>query len=165
MPRAGRLPKFEEVAAYLGLSETQKGLVAKARCASQLKMESSLGEEGAWSSEPVFELRGEPWKILDRSDERAEVLQRMERLDERERLVLSLRFGLAGEPPRTFQRDRPSPGRDPGMGPQDRTPGHEQAGCRDRPMLRPASPQSGRPRGRPRRPIPAQAMAAARSAG
>ena len=40
---------------------------------------------------------------LDRRDERAEVLRRMERLDKRERLILSLRFGLASEPPQTFR--------------------------------------------------------------
>ena len=36
---------------HLGLTEAQKGMVAKARCASQLKLESSLGDDdGPWSS-------------------------------------------------------------------------------------------------------------------
>ena len=37
------------------------------------------------------------------SDERAEILQRMDWLDDRERLVLSLRYGLAGEQPQTLK--------------------------------------------------------------
>ena len=54
MPREqGGAPTFDEVAAYLGLTETQKGLVAKAHRASQLKLESSLGDDRPLVSEDV----------------------------------------------------------------------------------------------------------------
>src|SRR5271165_586475 len=47
----GCIPTFDEVAAPLGLTDTQKGMIAKARCASQLKLESSRGDDdGPWSS-------------------------------------------------------------------------------------------------------------------
>jgi RNA polymerase primary sigma factor len=100
----GYLPSFDEVAAHLGLSDTQKGMVAKARCASQLKLESCLGDDEApWSSRAAASSSDSVEDVLDQSEERAEVMKRMERLNERERLILSLRFGLTSEPPQTFR--------------------------------------------------------------
>ncbi len=100
----GRAPTFDEVAAHLGLTEAQKVLVAKARRASQLKLESSLGDEdGAWSADESVDPGLGPESRLEHCDERAEVLRRMERLDERERQVVSLRFGLTGEVPLTLK--------------------------------------------------------------
>jgi RNA polymerase primary sigma factor len=100
----GRAPSFDEVAASLGLSETQKGLVAKARCASQVKLESCLGDEEAlWSPDGSQDVCDAPDATLEFDEERAEVLRRMARLDERERLVLTLRFGLMGQVPLTLK--------------------------------------------------------------
>jgi RNA polymerase primary sigma factor len=100
----GGPPNFDEVAAYLGLSETQKGLVAKAHRARQLKLESGLGDEHcAWSPEESADAAEAVEDSYEVSDERAEVLRRMEWLDDRERLVLSLRYGLAGEQPLTLK--------------------------------------------------------------
>jgi RNA polymerase primary sigma factor len=100
----GGPPSFDEVAAYLGLSETQKGLVAKAHRARQLKLESSLGDgHGTWSPEESADATEAVEDSYEISDERAEVLRRMDWLDDRERLVLSLRYGLAGEQPRTLK--------------------------------------------------------------
>ena len=87
---------------HLGLTDAQKGLVAKARCASQLKLESSLGDEGDLVFGPSS-TRETAWRTRSRCDERAEVLSGLDRLDDRERLILSLRFGLAGEPPQTLK--------------------------------------------------------------
>src|SRR5271165_4594433 len=44
-----------------------------------------------------------PEAALELSDDREEVLRRLDRLDERERLVVSLRFGLDGELPQTLR--------------------------------------------------------------
>ena len=100
----GGPPHFDEVAAYLGLSETQKGLVAKAHRARQLKLESGLGDShGTWSPEDSADATEDVENSYEVSDERAEVLRRMDWLDDRERLVLSLRYGLAGEQPRTLK--------------------------------------------------------------
>jgi RNA polymerase primary sigma factor len=100
----GGPPSFDEVAAYLGLSETQKGLVAKAHRARQLKLESGLGDEhSTWSPEESADAAEAVEDSYEVSDERAEVLRRMDWLDDRERLVLSLRYGLAGEQPLTLK--------------------------------------------------------------
>ena len=64
------------MAAHLGLTEAQKGMVAKARCASQLKLESSLGDDdGPWSSKASSSPGESVEDALDRRDERAEVLE------------------------------------------------------------------------------------------
>ena len=92
-----RLPSFEEVASLLGLSKTQKSMVAKAHQARQLRLESHCeGEATNWLSEQVVD---RIWSdvTLDAQEERAIVRRRMERLETRERGVLSLRYGLDGE--------------------------------------------------------------------
>jgi RNA polymerase primary sigma factor len=100
----GREPSFEEVAAHLGLSEMQKGLLVKAHRASQLKLESSLSDDdGAWSADRSTDSREGPDAALELSDERNDVLRRMDRLDERERFVVTLRFGLQDELPQTLR--------------------------------------------------------------
>jgi RNA polymerase primary sigma factor len=100
----GRAPTFDEIAAELGLTEIQKSLVAKARRASQLKLESSLGDdEGSWSPDESEDPAEAPEAALEQNEERAEVLRKMERLNERERQVLALRFGLMGEVPLTLK--------------------------------------------------------------
>jgi RNA polymerase primary sigma factor len=100
----GGAPSFDEVAAHLGLTENQKGLVAKARRASQLKLESSLGEEDAsWSPDESMNYAQSPETAMEISEDRAEVLRRLDRLDERERLVISLRFGLMDGSPLTLK--------------------------------------------------------------
>ncbi len=100
----GSAPSFDEVAAHLGLTDNQKSLVAKARRASQLKLESSLGDEDAsWSPEEAISCSQAPENIMESSEDRAEILRRLDRLDERERLVISLRFGLLDESPLTLK--------------------------------------------------------------
>jgi RNA polymerase primary sigma factor len=100
----GRPASFEEVAALLGLTDTQKSLVAKARRASHLKLESGLSDEdGSWSPDDSMDAGLEPDAAIEISDERAEILRRLDHLDERERQVLLLRFGLTGELPLTLR--------------------------------------------------------------
>jgi len=100
----GCAPSFGDVASFLGLSEAQKSLVAKAHQARQLKLESSVtSETGRWC--PVDSTDGyeSPGASLDADDERRILLTRMERLDTRERTVLTLRHGLEGEFPLTLK--------------------------------------------------------------
>jgi RNA polymerase primary sigma factor len=100
----GTSPNFEEVASYLGLTEAQKGMVARAHRAAQLKLESSLGDQdGSWSPEESMDLSTSPEAALETRDEKAEILRRMDRLDDRERLVVTLRYGLEGEQPLTLK--------------------------------------------------------------
>jgi RNA polymerase primary sigma factor len=100
----GSVPSFEEVASQLGLTETQKVMVVRARRATQLKLESSLGDQdGSWSPDESMDSATSPEAALEIRDEKAEILRRMDRLDDRERMVLTLRYGLAGEPPLTLK--------------------------------------------------------------
>lgn len=93
----GRPPLFEEVADSLGLSEMQRSLVAKARRANQLKLEGSAADEDDyWSPDDSVDPADGPTVDLEADDDRAELIRRLAVLDERERLVLTYRYGLQG---------------------------------------------------------------------
>ncbi|QEH32909.1 RNA polymerase sigma factor SigA [Aquisphaera giovannonii] len=99
----GRMPGLDEVATHLGLSETQVGMVEAARRARRIKLESGLGDDGGpWSPEEAVDGTGAPESDLERADEREEVLRRMGLLNDRERMVVTLRFGLEGHAPQTL---------------------------------------------------------------
>ncbi len=100
----GRSPTFAEVASHLGLSETQKSLVAKAHQARQLKLESSIAAGAGWRSVSGCDDRNpSPDSLLEAGDEWAILWGRIERLDARERSILVLRYGLEGESPLTLK--------------------------------------------------------------
>jgi RNA polymerase primary sigma factor len=97
-------PTFDEVVAHLGLTESERSLLSKANMAARLKLESGLGDdETPWIEDCVMDNLHGPETALELSDDLAEIRRRMNRLDERERLVVSLRFGLEGELPQTFR--------------------------------------------------------------
>jgi DNA-binding CsgD family transcriptional regulator len=86
------------------LSEAQKSLVIKAHQARQLKLESSVAtENGRWSAVDSSARYESPGASLEADDERRILLNRMERLDDRERTILALRYGLEGESPLTLK--------------------------------------------------------------
>ncbi len=100
----GRAPTFEEVARVLGLSETQQSLVAKAQHARQLKLESSVtAHRDCWSPVGVPDVKRAPDTVLEAEDERRLLLDRLDRLEQRERTILALRYGLEGEVPLTLK--------------------------------------------------------------
>jgi RNA polymerase primary sigma factor len=100
----GRMPTFDELASFLGLSETQKSLVSKAHRARHLKLESGIGAGGGrWSPEELG-TRHEPVEsMMEAEEDRQMLMHRLERLDLRERTVLALRYGLEGELPLTLK--------------------------------------------------------------
>jgi RNA polymerase primary sigma factor len=99
-----RKPTFEEVATLLGLSEAQKTLVSRAQQARQLKLESGLSSEAnRWSPEEAIDRRQAPESAIEAEDDRAVLQRRLDRLDERERTILSLRYGLGGAVPLTLK--------------------------------------------------------------
>jgi RNA polymerase primary sigma factor len=101
---AGRAPTFNEVAVRLGLSDTQKALVAKALQARQLKLENGIAMETVRRSvSGLNDQMASPDAVLEAADERRSLLARMERLDARERTILALRYGLEGERPLTLK--------------------------------------------------------------
>ena len=104
--RAGEaLPSFDEVAKVLQLSDTQRELVTKARQALNYKVGNSEtsrqlnSDYGAPSSrQPACEA-----KLID-ADERCVLSEKMKCLDERERTILRLRYGLEGAAPQTLRQ-------------------------------------------------------------
>ena len=100
----GCAPDFDTVASVLGLSESQKSLVAKAHQARRIRLGSSVATEiGRCSPVDSTESGESPGASLEADDERRNMLNRMERLDTRERIVLALRYGLEGESPLTLK--------------------------------------------------------------
>ena len=99
-----RTPSFAEVANSLGLSETQKMLLGKAQCARQLKLESTLTPEtGRWSPVEACDPCGAPGREIESLDDQRLLRTRMECLENRERIILSMRYGLDNEMPMTLQ--------------------------------------------------------------
>jgi RNA polymerase primary sigma factor len=99
-----RSPSFSEVAQSLGLSETQKMLLARAQSARQLKLESTLASGmSRWSPADSSDSSGAPGVEMESLDDRRQLRVRLECLEDRERTVLSLRYGLDNEAPMTLK--------------------------------------------------------------
>jgi RNA polymerase primary sigma factor len=97
--RGNHIPDFEEVASDLGLSEGQKYLVRLAHRASRLRPEGSSGDGAPNRFLDETPDRHSPVENkLQADDERENVKRRMEGLDDRERTVLAMRYGLNGKP-------------------------------------------------------------------
>jgi RNA polymerase primary sigma factor len=91
-------PSFNEVATYLGLSDVQKSLVAKAQQALQLRLESSVAAETrSWAPVDAAGPDLSPDAALQADEERRILTNRLDRLDPRERTIVVLRHGLNGE--------------------------------------------------------------------
>jgi RNA polymerase primary sigma factor len=100
----GRSPGFDEIATHLGLSEMQKSLVAKARRANQVKLESGVADEDDyWSPDDSVDPDDGPTAELESGDDREDLLRRLRVLDDRERMVLTYRYGLNGVTPLTLK--------------------------------------------------------------
>jgi RNA polymerase primary sigma factor len=101
---AGRPPSFDQVAAALGLSDEQKSLVAKARHAGGLRLESGLAAgERPGSAEKAVDDHDGPDALLEAVEEREALRRRLDRLDSRERTILTWRYGLGAESPMTLK--------------------------------------------------------------
>ncbi len=61
------------------------------------------GDEGRWSPDESIALGDSPDSALESEDDNALLLRRMARLDDRERAVLALRYGLGGTLPLTLK--------------------------------------------------------------
>ncbi len=90
----GRSPTFEEVAAELHLSKVQMSLVAKALRARHVDRGLSFdSERQEWSSLDWAHYKGSPESMLETEDAQDELMRGIERLDDRERAILKLRYG------------------------------------------------------------------------
>ena len=98
----GQAPTFDQIAVTLGLSDAQRDLVERARRASQLRLEGG-DEESGWTPDDASDDREGPDAAIEADDERRHLLRRLDRLDDRERTIVSLRFGLEGNSPMTLK--------------------------------------------------------------
>jgi RNA polymerase primary sigma factor len=92
-----RAPSFEEVASSLGLSEVQKCLVARAMNARRTRR---AGTYDAGAGDRIIAGMSDGHRVeepVEAEDERDAVRRRLGRLDDRERMILALRYGLGGE--------------------------------------------------------------------
>ena len=89
-----RVPTFDEVASVLDLSPTQKSMVARTQKANQL---TPVGRCNGGSFHEPRDRRAAGEDKLESEEECFSALRRIERLDTRERAVLSLHYGLDGE--------------------------------------------------------------------
>jgi RNA polymerase primary sigma factor len=100
----GRTPGFDELATSLGLSDRQRTMVARALDAVRLRLEGSYAD-GA--GERILARAADRHPVDEQAEaeeDRALLRSRMGRLDERERLIVSSRYGLEGDPPLTFKQ-------------------------------------------------------------
>jgi RNA polymerase primary sigma factor len=96
-------PTFNEVASFLGLSDMQRDMMAKAHQALQLKLESGIvAETGRWLAADAAGPCESPDAALELNEKRCMLMSRMQRLDNRERTILTLRYGLGGTSPHTL---------------------------------------------------------------
>lgn len=99
----GREPRFEEVADALELTVVQRDLVAHALRTRHLVRESSQDADSAWSSEEASDPHGSPDLECESREEQRALLRKLDRLDERERAVVVMRFGLGSDRPLTLK--------------------------------------------------------------
>jgi RNA polymerase sigma factor (sigma-70 family) len=99
----GQSPSFDQIAVTLGLSDAQRVLVERARQASQLRLEGGGDDDNGWSPDEATDHQEAPDAALEAADERRELLDRLDRLDARERTIVLLRFGLSGDAPMTLK--------------------------------------------------------------
>jgi RNA polymerase primary sigma factor len=93
----GRLPDFDAVASKIGLSKRQQRLVATARHARQVTLETDWnGPTRRWLSDAA-QNRPSVEALLEADEEHAVIRRIVGSLEARERTVLSLRYGLEGE--------------------------------------------------------------------
>ena len=98
----GQPPTFDQVASFLNLTDAQRVLVDRARRASSLRPEGGDDEHG-WSADSTGDARNAPESAMEADDERRQLRNRLDRLDARERTIVSLRFGLDGNEPMTLK--------------------------------------------------------------
>ncbi len=99
-----RAPTFDETADALELSPMQRTLVARAMRARQLRLENTMAsDEARWSPDESVGHGDAPDSALESEDDRVQLYRRMDRLDERERAVIALRYGLGGSNPLTLK--------------------------------------------------------------
>jgi len=102
--RLGYPPTPERIASELALTEAQRRLVERALQACRLNPEGHAGDEPqSWTTDEAADPHDSPEAALDTDERRRDLWRRLDRLVDRERRVLVLRYGLDGEDPMTLK--------------------------------------------------------------
>jgi RNA polymerase primary sigma factor len=99
----GFAPTRDQLAVTLGLSEAKRGMVEQALQALRLLPGGAASDDDPRRLDEATDRRECPEAPLDAEDQRRDLSRRLERLDDRERTILALRFGLDGQPPMTLK--------------------------------------------------------------
>ena len=99
----GQAPTDEQIAVSLGLTESQRELIAHAKRALRVRSEGGTVDDGGWSADESPDHVQPPDELIEAADERINILRRLDRLDRRERAIVSLRYGLEGNTPMTLK--------------------------------------------------------------
>lgn len=96
--KLGRAAGFNEVADELQLNEAHRSHVRKALKARSLSVESTIMEEScSWSIDSQTTQVQEPSQTLEQEEQQLWLRRRMTLLNDRERAVITLRYGLHGQ--------------------------------------------------------------------
>ncbi|MFM7109309.1 MAG: RNA polymerase sigma factor RpoD/SigA [Planctomycetaceae bacterium] len=100
----GRTPTPEEIARLLGLARKKLPIIKKAIHVHTATPHTEQ-EDGGWSLGELLHDAGArcPAEVLLDTDTLAHVLERIDRLDDRARKIIRLRFGLGGAEPMTLK--------------------------------------------------------------
>ncbi len=98
----GQPPEADRIACELGLTDNQRSLIEHALRARRLCHES--GDEWGWSAHEARDPHDSPESKLEADEECRDLARRMKRLDNRERTIITLRFGLNGQAPMTLKQ-------------------------------------------------------------
>ncbi len=101
----GHDPAPYQVADALGLTEVQRGMVERALRSKKVHGETDRSSESdpTWASDAIADGGCSAEAIVEADEARTDVLRRLMKLDDRERAIVSLRFGLDGQPPMTLK--------------------------------------------------------------
>ncbi|WP_169981363.1 sigma-70 family RNA polymerase sigma factor [Tautonia rosea] len=99
----GQPASFEELVVTLGLSDAKCRMVEKALIACRLMPVGGDRDEGDTLNETT-DFRETPDASLEADDDRRDLMQRLKRLDDRERTILTLRYGLGDHDAMTLKQ-------------------------------------------------------------
>lgn len=102
----GHDPEPDRVADALGLSAAQRVMVRRALHSRKIRgaTDGPRGDDDdSWSADEAVDHRDAPDAEVEGAEARAAVRRRLALLDDRERAVVSLRFGLGGDAPLTLK--------------------------------------------------------------
>ncbi len=102
----GQDPSPDKVADALGLSTAQRGMVECAFRAKKLRLDADRSrdeDDAGWGTGESIDSQDAPEISVEAAEAQEEIRKRLSRLDDRERTVVSLRFGLNGNAPMTLK--------------------------------------------------------------